>query len=492
MNRRRQSLGRTGSERGYAAILTALLLVPLMGFAGFAVDIGAWYSQASSLQRASDAAALAGVVWQPNFSSAESAARAEATRNGFTHGVDGITVTVSDTGNNRLEVEIIDTDADLYFASLFIDNVTIGRRAVAEYVDSVPLGSPEGRFGTGDLTPGGAPAVNFWAALSGYCTSKDMGDQVMVRYEWIGWGGCESPSGSWDINGDYDPAGYWYGIDKPAALATGINVDIYDQGACDGSSGDIDSVAGNNPPGAFNTVWTLHQADSTPLNDYDNPVYATVTSTEGGICGGWNTMFTIPASGPSGRWIVNVRTQAADNALGHNLYGIWARRPADVTPCSALSDSTCPNVFGIKRISVTVDSAGVATENFFLAEIAEVHAGKQMKISLWDTADGMDFLKILDPLGNPYPFTYETADGAYGPSANNSCGGDPCLQVYLGGGWPYNGRLIEMTIDLPTSATYASYPNDWWKLNYQALGSSVWDRTTWGVEVLGDPVRLLE
>lgn len=90
-----------------------------MGFAGFAVDIGAWYSQAPSLQRASDAAALAGVVWRPNFSSAESAARAEATRNGFTHGVDGITVTVAETGNNRLEVEIVDTDADLYFASLY-------------------------------------------------------------------------------------------------------------------------------------------------------------------------------------------------------------------------------------------------------------------------------------------------------------------------------------------------------------------------------------
>ncbi len=104
----------------------------------------------------------------------------------------------------------------------------------------------------------------------------------------------------------------------------------------------------------------------------------------------------------------------------------------------------------------------------------------------------MDFLKILDPLGNPYSFTYETADGAYGPNNGNTCGGEPCLDVYIGGSWPYNGRLVEMTIDLPNSGTFASYPNDWWKLNYQALGSSVWDRTTWGVEVLGDPVRLLE
>ena len=54
-------------ERGYAMILTSLMIVPLLGFAGFAVDVGAWYSRASSLQRASDAAALAGVVLQPDF-----------------------------------------------------------------------------------------------------------------------------------------------------------------------------------------------------------------------------------------------------------------------------------------------------------------------------------------------------------------------------------------------------------------------------------------
>ena len=48
---------RTRRERGYAAVLTALILVPLLGFAGFAVDVGAWYSRAASLQRAADSAA---------------------------------------------------------------------------------------------------------------------------------------------------------------------------------------------------------------------------------------------------------------------------------------------------------------------------------------------------------------------------------------------------------------------------------------------------
>ena len=58
---------RAREQRGYAVILTSLVLVPLLGFTGFAVDVGAWYARASSIQRAADAAALAGVVWQPDF-----------------------------------------------------------------------------------------------------------------------------------------------------------------------------------------------------------------------------------------------------------------------------------------------------------------------------------------------------------------------------------------------------------------------------------------
>ena len=37
-----------------------LLLVPLMAFTGLAVDVGGWYARGAQLQRAADAAALAG------------------------------------------------------------------------------------------------------------------------------------------------------------------------------------------------------------------------------------------------------------------------------------------------------------------------------------------------------------------------------------------------------------------------------------------------
>lgn len=47
------------AERGAVAVLIVLLLVPLLGFAAIAVDVGALYAERARLQTAADAAALA-------------------------------------------------------------------------------------------------------------------------------------------------------------------------------------------------------------------------------------------------------------------------------------------------------------------------------------------------------------------------------------------------------------------------------------------------
>jgi len=50
---------RMDDERGASAVLVSLLLVPMLGFAAIAVDVGALYAERARLQIAADAAALA-------------------------------------------------------------------------------------------------------------------------------------------------------------------------------------------------------------------------------------------------------------------------------------------------------------------------------------------------------------------------------------------------------------------------------------------------
>jgi Flp pilus assembly protein TadG len=51
--------GRLSDERGATAVVFALLLVPILGFAAIAVDVGSLYAERSRLQVAADAAAIA-------------------------------------------------------------------------------------------------------------------------------------------------------------------------------------------------------------------------------------------------------------------------------------------------------------------------------------------------------------------------------------------------------------------------------------------------
>jgi Flp pilus assembly protein TadG len=56
---RRRLLAGRHPEQGATAVVVALLLVPLLGFAAIAVDVGALYAERARLQTAADAAALA-------------------------------------------------------------------------------------------------------------------------------------------------------------------------------------------------------------------------------------------------------------------------------------------------------------------------------------------------------------------------------------------------------------------------------------------------
>jgi hypothetical protein len=105
-------------EEGQALVLIAIVFLAMLMTVGLAVDAGQLFVARRTMQEAADAAAYAGavVLYQGGtITDAFSAATLDATRNGFTHGVDGATVTVNapplsgpSAGNNRYVEVIID------------------------------------------------------------------------------------------------------------------------------------------------------------------------------------------------------------------------------------------------------------------------------------------------------------------------------------------------------------------------------------------------
>src|SRR3982074_1333304 len=102
--KRRRLVGMWRDERGQSFILVAIILTMLLGFVGIVIDVG-WYEvNLVRVQRAADAAALAGVVYLPgNLPGGVTAAKAASAKNGFTDGAPGVFVTATqDSGNPKI------------------------------------------------------------------------------------------------------------------------------------------------------------------------------------------------------------------------------------------------------------------------------------------------------------------------------------------------------------------------------------------------------
>lgn len=155
------------------------------------IDLSWYWTNNLRMQRAADAASLAGVVFLPGDTvNAYAAARAEAAKNGYTDGVNGVVVTpLQDPINDRRLKVTITGPINTFFARVVGINSWPARRdAKADFVLPVPMGSPENYYGVGYLIapvttttttttpgsgssssnhPGSAPGVAGWIASSG-------------------------------------------------------------------------------------------------------------------------------------------------------------------------------------------------------------------------------------------------------------------------------------------------------------------------------------
>jgi hypothetical protein len=141
-------------QEGQVVVLFAGAILALLALCAVVVDVAWYWTNNLRIQRAADAAALAGVVWLPgNPSQAFSVARAEAAKNGFTNGVGGVVISSSvDPNNNRRLRVTISAPVGTFFARVVgVTSWPASRDARADYVLPVPMGSPDNYYGVGYL-----------------------------------------------------------------------------------------------------------------------------------------------------------------------------------------------------------------------------------------------------------------------------------------------------------------------------------------------------
>ena len=145
----RTRLGRA-RQRGQALVMFVAGIVFVIGLMALVVDVTWAWMNMLRVQRAADAAALAGAVKLPDYpSQARTLAYAEATKNGYTSGINGATVTAAQNPTRDIQLDTsVTAPVRTFFLHLVgINTITVSRRAAAEYVLPVPMGSPLNYFG---------------------------------------------------------------------------------------------------------------------------------------------------------------------------------------------------------------------------------------------------------------------------------------------------------------------------------------------------------
>ena len=262
-------------HRGQVLVIFAAAIVVLLGFCAVVVDISWFWANSLRVQRAADAAALAGVVNLPaDVARGEATAATAAGQNGYVVtngcGADGVSpasvpgmCAYPDPANDRQLDVTISEPVNTFFMRVFgLDTITATRTSKAVYVLPVPMGSPQAWYGVGCLrTPtgpepacagGGSNGASGIPDASRSNPSPATGPAAPAQIPSQGFFGSAITKGGDSSNGDafdptsdaargsnpsYSPAGVYYEVLVPPGDGNG-SVHVFDPGFCSVDSGD--------------------------------------------------------------------------------------------------------------------------------------------------------------------------------------------------------------------------------------------------------------
>lgn len=489
-NRFTSSLDRVRNDESGAALpLIATMMILLIGVTAFAVDLGWIYLNSSRIQRAVDSAALAGVPYLPGdtanvntftVSGAEANGYDVGTLNGAPTGSGGPdNLAWAALADNRLNVTLDASIPTFFIKILGFDSIDISRTATAEYVKPVPLGSPDPCFGIGATSIEGqdcdpATAQNFWAAISGPYTNKRNGDEHATR--WF------KDSGSWSPpdtpNSVYRPEGYYLAVEIPAGVSD-IDIDIYDAGFYDRGSFNVETGdREQDTDGGMHTHFEFYDFDATPLDPSDNTAIPgcrfdiNTEASSGTYENNWVQLCTL-TNPPPGIYVV--RIWSTGNLGGTNQYSVRA----------TTTGGGDARVYGINDISIFNNLSGLST--LYVAEVEEIHRGKILAVDLYDPGEDNQpaYMTVKTPSGATAQCDWQAYNEAGNPVSGLNGSGNCRIQTSDGSSL-FNGYLVQIQIDLPT--TYTCSSDCWWKMEIE--NSQPHDRTTWSAKVIGNPIKL--
>jgi hypothetical protein len=517
-------------DRGQSFVIVAVMLTALFGFMGLVIDVG-WYEvNLVRVQRAADAAALAGVVYLPGQpTNATTAARNEASKNGYTHLTGGVVVSATqDPVNNRIMLTSVSAPVQTFFARIFgVTSLTAERRARAEFILPVPMGSPQDYYGIYQLcqsggtcdvvhaapTAGSGPVLSsqgFWGAVITKGGQRSNGDAYSPAFN-----GGTSP------NASYDPNGYSYVVEFESGTSNG-EVWLFDPVFCAVGHGSSGSYLGTGDhwigSGGLpvTTEFKLWDTNGTPYSTSDDRLLASqlfsgenqvdqgsayrgdqrysdggYDGSGSGNCQGnpyHNGWFRLASGLTEGTYRIQVTTSSSgnDSTSAENMFGIQVKS----------NSATGGRVYGQSRMAAYANvNAGASL--FYLAQVDAVHAGKTLEIRLFDPGDvgGTATLRIKKPTPTGYvnaTFSYTANGGAGSQSGTNVTS----LLTANSGASQYQNAWVTISIPLPASYGVGGLtpPGEtepgWWKIEY-AITSAGNDTTTWEVNIRGNPVHLV-